>query len=277
MSCRCQGWHITYGTEDIYTCQLYKLVDKVKEMAGMTENKWKSIWEKRVADTDLLARGDVREIFLELKRCDGFDVLGGGMAYEALVEQYQHIKGNLSSDGMGSKVPLESIYEVGGGAGANLFLFERDGMRCGGLDYSESLVKIARLVLKTEDISCCEAVDLETEPVYDAVMANGVFHYFPDEGYALQVLEKMFSKAKKSIGIIDIHDSEKEKDFLEYRKKTIPDYEERYKDLPKLFYRRDFFEEFAARHDMEIRFDESNMKGYWNNGFVFDCYMYKRV
>lgn len=43
----------------------------------MRENKWKTIWGKRVADMDLLEKGDTREIFLELKRCDGYDVGGG--------------------------------------------------------------------------------------------------------------------------------------------------------------------------------------------------------
>lgn len=243
----------------------------------MEQNKWRTVWEKRAGDMELLEKGDARAIFLELKRCDGFDVNGDGMTYDALLEQYRHIKDNLSGTGTGRKVSVESVYEVGGGAGANLFLFERDGIRCGELDYSESQVNIARAVLKSEDIRCCEAVQMEALPRYDAVMANSVFSYFPDERYALQVLEIMYCKAEKSIGIIDIHDSSKKKEFLEYRKKRIPDYEERYKGLPKLFYRKEFFAEFAARKGMEIRFDTSDMEGYWNNGFVFDCYMYKTL
>lgn len=243
----------------------------------MRENKWKTIWGKRVADMDLLEKGDTREIFLELKRCDGYDVGGGQIPYEAFIEQHQRIKKYLSNTESGREVPVESIYEVGMGAGASMFLFEREGIRCGGADYSESLVNIAGIVLKSKDIRCCEAVEIETNPVYDVVMSNGVFHYFIDEEYALEVLKRMSCKAKKTIGIFDIRDKEKEEDFLQYRKKMIPDYEERYKGLPTLFYKKDFFAEFAARNDMEIRFDTPNLEGYWNNNFAFDCYMYKKV
>ena len=60
---------------------------------------------------------------LELKKINGFDVVGEGLTYE-----------------------------VGGGSGATLFLFEKDGIRCGEIDYSENLVEIARGVLQTNDI-----------------------------------------------------------------------------------------------------------------------------
>ena len=79
-----------------------------------------------------------------------------------------------------------------------------------------------------------------------------------------------------SIGVIDIHDKDKERDFLEYRKKILDNYEERYKDLPKLFYEKDFFGKFAEKYGMNVVFTDSCVKGYWNNEFVFNCYMYKQ-
>lgn len=86
----------------------------------------------------------------------------------------------------------------------------------------------------------------------------------------------MIQKAKSAIGLIDIHDIEKEEDFVAYRRKIIKDYDVRYADLPKLFYSKQFFRDFAAKHMLGICFLESDMKGYWNNQFVFSCYMYKR-
>ncbi len=183
---------------------------------------------------------------LELKKINGFDVVGEGLTYE-----------------------------VGGGSGATLFLFEKDGIRCGEIDYSENLVEIARGVLQTNDIECGEAIDLKIFPQYDAVLSNSVFSYFPSEEYALQVLEKMYLKARRSIGIIDVHDRDKEMEFIEYRKKTIENYEERYKGLHKLFYSREFFRNFAKNHNMKVVFKESNISGYWNNEFVFNCYFTK--
>ncbi len=84
-------------------------------------------------------------------------------------------------------------------------------------------------------------------------------------------VENAYSKAI----LIDIHDIEKKEDFITYRRKVVKDYDKRYADLPKLFYTRQFFEGFAQRNNMSINFLESNVEGYWNNQFVFSCYMYK--
>lgn len=241
----------------------------------MRENKWKSIWEKRTADIDILQGDDVKSIIIELKRCNGFDVVGDGLTYESIVEQYRSIKENLSLTKENKLELITSVYEVGEGSGANLFMFEQDGIRCGGIDYSESLVEISKCVLHSKDLVCNEAIHMSVLPEYDAVLSNSVFSYFPDEEYARKVLEKMYLKAKRSIGIIDIHDKEKELEFKEYRKRNIENYEEKYKGLPKYFYSKDFFIDFAKNHDMDIRFVESDIPGYWNNEFVFNCFLYK--
>lgn len=241
----------------------------------MQENNWKSVWEKRTANMEILNGDDIKSIVLELKRCDGFDILEGGLSYDDILQQHEKIKKNLSLTKEHVVLPVSSVYEVGGGSGANLLLFEHDGIRCGEIDYSKSLIDIARHVLETKDIVYDEAININILPKYDAVLSNSVFSYFPDLDYAYKVLEKMYQKANRSIGIIDIHDREKESEFLAYREKTVSDYKERYKGLPKLFYDRKFFEDFAAENNMDIRFGNSNMGGYWNNEFVFDCYLIK--
>lgn len=40
--------------------------------------KWKEIWEKRTDNFDKIDMSDEKAVFLELKRIDGFDVVGGG-------------------------------------------------------------------------------------------------------------------------------------------------------------------------------------------------------
>lgn len=236
------------------------------------QNEWKNIWGKRSADENILKTEDAKQIFLELKRSNGFDVVEDGLSYEAFLDQKNEIMRRFSSD---NSCKISSIYEVGCGSGANLFLFEQDGLICGGLDYSETLIASAKKVLKSEDLLCMEAVDIPVAPQYDAVLSNSVFSYFEDEEYASNVLEKMYQKAAYAIGLIDIHDADKEEEFLTYRKAIIPDYEERYKNLPKLFYKKEFFEKFAKDHQMDICFTDSHIKGYWNNEFIFNCYLYK--
>lgn len=211
-------------------------------------------------------RADKRAMLLELKRINGFDVTGGGIPYESLLRQYEETKAALRLPTGGS------IFEVGCGAGANLWLFRLDGFAVGGIDYSEKLVSILREVFDEgtlRECVCAEAKELPTEEKYDGLLANSVFSYFSDEAYAELVLEKMLEKTRASIVLLDVHDAEKRQDFLQARRALDPDYDERYRNLDKLFYRRSFFEEFAEKHGLSIAFRDSTIEGYWNNPFIY--------
>lgn len=234
-------------------------------------NNWKNIWEKRRLNEEAL-NGDVIKLFLELKRADGFDVGGGELSEDALLCQYEDIKQRLIK---GAPSAVNSVYEFGCGAGANLLLFERDGFTCGGVDYSNALIDIAEKVLKTKDILCGEAINAPAEPKYDCILANSVISYFPDTDYTKKVLEIMCQKANYSIGLIDVHNIEKKDDFIAFRRKTIENYDEKYADLNKLFYSKELFSDFAQKHNLKIEFSESSVENYWNNEFVFNCFMYK--
>lgn len=233
-------------------------------------NDWKQIWEKRTLDERVIRGSDTDELFAALKETDGFDVLNGGLSLEALKEQYRR-----TMEMLGKEHEIASVYEVGCGCGANLLLLERDGIACGGLDYSEALIAIAGKVLKTKDIRCAEAIETAEEPRYDAVLSNSVISYFPDMDYAEKTLEKMCAKARYAVGLIDVHDMEKKDAYTAYRESMIENYEERYRNLPKLFYPRRFFEDFAQKRGMNAVFTKSEVENYWNNDFVFNCFLYK--
>ena len=154
-----------------------------------------------------------------------------------------------------------------------------EGMEIGGIDYSRTQIEIAKKVFKPEQVKeliCGEAKDIPTEISYDAVISNSVFSYFQDEAYAKTVLDNMLMKSEKSLALIDIHDIEKKNAFTEYRRKTVENYDEKYKDLHKFFYRREFFSKWAADNNLDIEFYDSDIDGYWNNQFVFDVYFYKK-
>lgn len=242
-------------------------------------NKWHEIWNNRITDLNKIAEGNSsQQIFLELKRSSGFDVLNDGMSYEAFYQQYLSTKEmliNKSEQRFGCSV--NSVYEVGCGSGANLFLLQEDGYDVGGIDFSEKLIEAARKVLHVDDLQCGEANTLSSEKKYDVLLSNSVFSYFADEAYATNVLEKMYRKTRYAIGLIDIHDLESKDAFIQYRKREVPNYEERYKELPKFFYEKSFFVQFAREHDMDIVFTKSEVEGYWNNNFVFNCFMYKKA
>lgn len=215
------------------------------------------------------------ELVVELKRYAGWDLGKENvkLTYEIWEKQYREIKDNLN---LGYHGKLESVFEVGCGSGASLIFFEKDGIRCGGIDYSSTLLDVAGRVLETKDLECLEACQLPTEVKYDAVLSNSVFSYFDDIQYAEQVLDQMLKKSNYSMGILDIHNKEKEDAFYEYRMSLEADYKERYKNLPKLFYEKSFFEAFAEKNDLRIQFLPSTLEGYWNNEYIFHCYMYRQ-
>ena len=233
-------------------------------------NVWKTVWNRRQA-AEVALSGDWQDVFLELKRLNGFDVVDGGIPLNSLLMQGRRIVELLHlSAGM-------SVYDVGCGAGANLYLMQREGIAVGGTDYAATLVETARRVLPgARELTCGEADAFDTSLKYDAALSNSVFSYFPSEDFAARVLTRMLKKTTGAIGLIDLHDAAKEEDFLAYRRATIPDYDERYKGLGKFFYRRTFFEDFARAHNLRIEFPAIEMEGYWNTPFVFNVFMYRR-
>ena len=76
-------------------------------------NEWKAVWNRRQAEADALT-GSWQNIFLELKRLNGFDVVDGGIPLDSLLMQGRRIVELLHlTEGM-------SVYDVGCGAGASL-------------------------------------------------------------------------------------------------------------------------------------------------------------
>ena len=233
-------------------------------------NNWKTIWNRRKPVTDGLS-GDWAQVFLELKRLNGYDVMGEGIPLDAFLNF------NAGLVELLDLAPGKSVYEVGCGAGANMYLMQHEGMIVGGSDYAEGLVETAqRIVLEARELAAMEAADIPTEEKYDAVYSCGVFSYFPDHDYATRVLERMLEKSRYAVGITELHDRAKRQDYLAFRRANIPNYDERYEGLGRLFFRREFFEEFAARHDLRLVFPNLEMANYWNTPFIFTCFMYRK-
>lgn len=86
------------------------------------QNEWKTILGKRSADEKILKIEDKNQIFLELKRCNGFDVVEDGLTCESFEEQKNNMENWLSGK---AKQKMKNIYEVGCGSGVNLYLFEK--------------------------------------------------------------------------------------------------------------------------------------------------------
>lgn len=233
-------------------------------------NNWKRIWESREDNLANVDKENYRAVFAELTRIDGYDS-NGGVTTESSLKQYENLKASLNLSAGGT------VFEVGCGSGAQLYLFARDGFEVSGLDYSATMLDIAKKVLPdSTELICAGADELPTDKKFDAVFSNGVFIYFDDLPYAERVLEKMFTKSRRAVAVLDIYDKDFEEVHINHRRQTIEDYDERYKDLPKLFYPRSFFEDFAACHDLTIRFAKNELENYGNAPFTYHCFMERR-
>ena len=236
-------------------------------------NNWKKIWDNRKDSLDGVNKKNFRAVFAELKRIDGFDSTGlTTTLIDSMIRQHENLSAalKLATD--------ENIFEVGCGAGANLYLFARDGYEVGGLDYSATLIDIAKKILPAEKVSeliCAGADDLPTEKIFDVVFSNSVFGYFDNIDYAERVLEKMFLKSRRAVVVQDVYDAAFEAELTAHRRRTIENYDERYKDLPKLFFSQKFFEDFAARHELKISFVKNDLADYVNTPFTYHCLMEK--
>ena len=238
-------------------------------------NKWKEIWDKKSVEKSKFEGKDKKAIHLELIKCLGD--ASKGVMYEEYYKQYEEIRYNLCNSPGKGELPIKSVYEIGCGSGAKLFLFENEAnLYVGGADYSSGLIESAKYALKSKDLIVEEAVKVPVEPIFDAVFSSSVFQYFDSDEYAEAVLEIMLKKARFSLGIIDIQDKDKMEESLAYRRSVIKNYDEKYKDLGRAFYSKDFFENFAKKHDLEIVFGGYNMKGYRNGDYSYACYMYKK-
>lgn len=170
---------------------------------------------------------------------------------------------------------VNTVFEVGCGSGANLYLLKNRNLEIGGVDYSEVFVRVANEILGKHTVDIGEAIDINTDEKFDIVLCDSVFAYFPDEEYGARVLEKMYAKAQTMVIISEIFDKDLEDECNRHRKAMIENYDEKYEGLDKIFYSKDFFIRFAKEHNCRIEFSDVTNEYYWNSRYLFNCFLYK--
>jgi SAM-dependent methyltransferase len=194
-------------------------------------NLWQQIWEKRTLQPQ-------HAITLEtLISLDGFDSGAGKINLADWQEYTRRI-----SEKLGLKAG-DSVFEVGCGAGAFLFaLREQLALEVGGLDYAAGLIAAAQQAMPDGEFLVQGAQSLATEPAYDFVIANSVFHYF-DETTAAQVLQAMWKKARHGIAILDIPHAATRDACERARRDALSqaEYEEKYKGLHHTYFTPEWF------------------------------------
>ena len=173
-------------------------------------------------------------------------------------------------------LPEASIYEVGCGAGAFLYLF-RENYKIGGCDYSNSLVKYCKKLLPNfkSNILNMNATKIKIADKYDFVIAHGLFHYLTLKD-ATFILKKMIKKSKKNCLVLDVPDHYYKKKYINLRKKKTFNYFKKYQGLEHTFYSKFFFTKIAKENNCEIFFFRSKIKNYKQGIYRFNLCLKKR-
>ncbi len=229
---------------------------------------WHEIWNRR----GISAGSRMEDITLQdLLIADGFDTGAGKLDLENWEGYIHYITEKIDLS------PEDSIFEVGCGSGAFLYLWFLKGHRVGGIDYSQSLVSLAKFVMKEMDFQVSEAIALDTHEKFEIVLSNGAFHYFRDYAYASEVIEWMMAKATKTVAILEVPDMALKEESERARRLALPEgeYNKKYEGLRHLYYEREWFTRFADASGYTIKIFDQNIKGYGNSRFRFNVVMKK--
>lgn len=221
-------------------------------------SRWKEIWTSRqVNDSPATLAG--------LIALDGFDTGAGRVSETAWRDYVRTLAGHLDL------VAGESIFEVGCGAGALLKVFQEVNHTVAGIDYSDSLIKHARMAMPGMCFAVAEARTL-TGPARDYVIANSVFSYFPDLDYARDVIERMQAMASKGLAILDVPDVDYRVASEAARCAALPagEYEARYRGLEHRYYTRDWLAGTFPRSTWRTKITDQWLAGYGNARFRFN-------
>jgi len=230
---------------------------------------WHEIWNER----QIQGLNQSNDIGLQdLLIADGFDTRLSNLSSLENWEEYITLISKKID-----LVPRDSIFEIGCGSGAFLYLWYKEGHPVGGIDYSENLISIAQRVMNGMNFQVSDAIDVNIDEKYDIVVSNGVFQYFKNYSYARKVIERMAMKARKTIAILEIPDSAKKEESESARRAALPEgqYEKEYTGLEHLYFEKGWFTQFSDEFGYDIEIFDQNIKEYSNSKFRFNVVIKK--
>ena len=255
----------TAHESDITDNQTIGQLSKIKDRA----KTWQEIWNYRnISDMNQSKDISLQDLLI----ADGFDTPTAKL--NSLVYWEEYIRFITKKIDL---APGDSLFEIGCGCGAFLYLWYKEGRLVGGIDYSENLISLAKHVMKGMDFGVSEAIELNTDEQYDVVLSNGVFLYFKDYSYARKVVEKMIMKARKTVAILEIPDLAKIGESEKARRAALPkgEYDKKYEGLHHLYFERDWFTQFSDTFGYDVDVFDQNITGYDNSQFRFNVVIKK--
>jgi ubiquinone/menaquinone biosynthesis C-methylase UbiE len=222
---------------------------------------WHEVWSRR-------SHGAGADVLQSLVEMDGFDA-GAGKITAGDWRAYARAVGDELGVG-----PGRSVFEVGCGSGAFLYVMHELGAAVGGIDFGASLLETARRVLPDGAFVLGNAAELPLEPRCDFAIANSVFHYFPDEDYAARTLGRMLEKAERGVAVLDVPDAATRDEAEAVRRAGLSprEYEQKYVGLNHRYYPRAWFVEQGARHGWRCQQAAQRIANYPQSAFRFNSF-----
>ena len=238
-------------------------------MTERTGSRWKDVWARREVTPQ---QGST---LAQLLAADGYDTGFGTLAETSWIDFVRRRANDL---GIG---PGSSVFEVGCGAGALLFELRRLGCAVGGIDWSPSLIRVARSVLPGADFEVKEASMLDVSPRVDVVLACSLFHYFPSLEYAMQVIERMVAKSVRAVAIFDLPDQAVKEAALAYRRASAGGdvrYAARYEGLDHCYFDRSWVADTLQSFGLTgVQVADQDFANYGNAPYRFNAWGFKHL
>lgn len=228
------------------------------------KNKWQEVWSKRQ-----FVQEQSETILESLIKMDGFDTPLGKMTELDWRDYVNNCIKNLDL------TVDETVFEIGCGCGAFVYVLCEKGFRVGGIDFSPPLIEIAKKSMPNSSASfqVCDAIDLE-EIKSDCIIANHVFHYFPSYEYVSAVLETV-TKSESKVLITALPDIIFKKESEAFRMGALTDqeYKEKYDGLDILYFSKSWilYEVHRLSPKRKVFFLPHSMPKFPQNKFRFDC------
>jgi cyclopropane fatty-acyl-phospholipid synthase-like methyltransferase len=228
------------------------------------KKSWQEIWSKRQ-----FIQEQSETILESLIKMDGFDTPLGKMI-EADWRDYV----NTSIKNLDLK-SNETVFEIGCGCGAFVYVLYEKGFHVSGIDFSLPMIEIAKKIMpnKSASFQVCDAIDLE-EIKADSIIANHVFHYFSSYEYVSAVLETvMKSDCKVLITALPDIIFKEESEAFRTGALTDQEYKEKYEGLNILYFSKAWIlnEVYRLSPKRKVFFLPNNMPKFSQSKFRFDC------
>lgn len=227
---------------------------------------WRQVWEARKLSSD---EGST---LAALMVADGLDT-GFGSAPEESWREF--VRDSAATLGVATS---SSVFEVGCGAGAYLYELAQQGCAVAGSDISSAQIEHVRQAIPGGVFRVEEAHLIEADEAFDFVVATGVFQYFPSLDYAQEVLQRMASKARRGVAVLDIPDADTKDEAMAFRRGSMgeDEYAQRYAGLDHLYIDRGWLESQLPPLGFERwRLEDQSISGYWNSAFRFNMFAWK--